>query len=498
MGSPRDSFLERMLLSPTGKTTRIERRHYQVIERFLSPGDRIAWQRPWGVIHTAIVLGIDEDRGLLFVYERTKSDSGKIEVTMNKVILEEEWGELYRCDDDLETIPLSRTLRIMLNKLGEKGYNLFGKNCQHLAEECKSRRGKESFQSNWFAVNMVVQAIKSFGKSITSEVLEALFGGAEMIGVVTVVSLQIIFFLIEFYAAHERLKSGDIAWKHFAGLVIRHFSMAFFSCIGSAIGGSLVAFLLPKVILWVVLSIIGALIADYLLDLCGADNRFLRYLGWMAGGIIGFVCGCVSPDWVIEIMLACLLGFAGLLLGHTFGYTASWLFNRHGPDSRMVNNLSDLRKGDHITRYEWFLHPHCHAIFVEATPNGNEMRIIRNTYRRGVVEEVVPFTERSVYRYEYEPEECYNGRRTVGNARSKIGEDEYNWFTYNCKTFAKRCKCREDDQTDAASAPPRKTVKAWDDVFNEMISEPGEPEEKVKKLEVRFKEMMRKLNCFAL
>ncbi|XP_071851034.1 uncharacterized protein [Apostichopus japonicus] len=497
MATLRRNFLEAMLLSPTGKTTRIEQRHYQVIERYLSPGDRIAWQRPWGVIHTAIVLCIDEDRGRLCVYERSKDEDSKcLEVTINIITLEKQWGQLYRCDDDAEQMPLSKKLRIMLDKFGEKGYNLFGKNCQHLVAECTRHEGKESFQTKWFAVNMTIHAIKSFGKSITSEIVEAFFGGAERIGVVTVVAIQIIFFLIEFYAACERLKTGDISWKHFAELVIRHFSMAFFSCIGSALGGSLVGFLLPKVILWVVLSVFGALIADYLLDCFGTDNQYLRYLGWMAGGIVGFVCGCISPDWVIEILLACMLGFAGLFVGHTFGYSASWLFNRSGADSRIVNELSDLKTGDHITKYEWFLHPHCHAIFVKAMPNGTEMKIIKNTYRRGVIEEIVPFTERSVYRYEYQPSECHDSDQTVRNARSKLGEDHYNWFTYNCKTFAKECKCRNNDETDSR-APPQQEMD-WDQQFEEMIAEPGLPEEKVEQLSRRFTKMMRKLNCFAI
>ncbi|KAJ8039764.1 hypothetical protein HOLleu_13867 [Holothuria leucospilota] len=493
MADSKHSNLQLLLLSPLGKTTRIGRRHFRVIDDYLGPGDRIAWQRPWGIIHTAMVLKTDPAKKKICVFERGKNENG-IEVAPKWVNLEEEWGQLYRCDEDIEEIPFAKKLRIMLNKLGEKGYNIWGKNCQTLVDECAGK-GKDSFQSKWFGVNVVVQTIKSFGKSITAELIEVLFGGANTIGVVTVIGLQVALFLVELHVAYNMLKDGQISWKHFAELVIRQFSMALFSCVGSAAGGALTGLLAFRVILWVVMTVVGALMADALLDWVGSDNRFVRYLGWMAGGIVASLCCCLSPGWVTEILLACILGFAGLVVGHVFGYSASWLFNKGGTDSRVVHDLSKLRRGDHITTYEWFLHPYCHSIFVEAMPNGTEMKIIRNTYQRGVVEEVVPFKGGDVYCYNYHSSECYDNDHVINKARSKLGEQKYSLFTYSCKTFAKECKSR-----DSGSCHSSKAAKeiVWDRYFAEMVSEPGIPEAKIRDLSEKLQMMMRRVSCFPM
>lgn len=486
--------MEQMLLSPPGKTTRIDRKHYRVIDSYLSVGDRIAWHRPYGIIHTAIVVGVNEADKKLCVFERAKNENG-IEVAPNWISLDDEIGQLYRCDEDLENIPFSKMLRIMLNKLGEKGYHLLFKNCQTLVQECK-REDKESFQTQWFGVNSVVQAVKSFGRPITAELIELFFGGAEKIGIITIFGLQTVFFLMEFYAAYQRLKEGDITWKTFTELVIRQFSMAIFSSIGTALGGSLVALLTPKAILMVLMTVTGAFISMVLLDWAESDNCFVRYLGWMAGGIAGLVCSCFSPSWVFEILLACLLGFGGLAVGHVFGYVASWLGTGSGADCRIVKDLKELKRGDHISKYEWFLHPNCHAIFVEEMANG-KMKIIRNTYQRGEIEEVVSFNPGEVYRYHYHQSECCDEHETVQRAYGAVrrNENNYSWFTYNCETFAKECKCKGNDDTDSVPRRPEKKVD-WDRHFAEMISEPGLPEEKIRSLEVQFQSLAGRIGCF--
>ncbi|KAJ8040965.1 hypothetical protein HOLleu_15430 [Holothuria leucospilota] len=490
MADSKHSFMDSLLLTPIGSVTRIDREDYGFIDFWLSPGDRIYWQRPYAMIHASIVLATNQAKRKICVFERTK-DNGFCGVDVNVVSLDEQAGQLYRCNDDDEAVPLSKRLRIMLTKLGDKGYNLFGKNCQNLVTEC-SLNQTESFQSKWFGVNLVMQAIKGFGmRAASAEMVEALFGGAEKVGVITIVALQATFFLMEFYSAYEKLKNGNISWKHFVELVIRQFSMAMFSCVGSAVGGSLVGYLAVKPIVAVVLGVFTAHIASMLLDWVEVDNVLTAYLGWMAGGILGFMGGFLASGWVLETLLACLLGFGGLLIGHGFGYVASWLFNVDGADSRIVNDLSELKMGDHITKYDWYMHPNCHAIFIKTLPD-NKMKVIGNSFREGVSEQILTFTKGEVYRYEYHPLACYKDDEVVRNATSKIGEPNKSWTKCDCKAFAKECKCR--NIRDTHTVCPSSNMIDWDALFAKIISEPGLPDDKIARIEYKLQMLVQRVS----
>lgn len=116
-------------------------------------------------------------------------------------------------------------------------------------------------------------------------------------------------------------------------------------------------------------------------------------------------------------------------------------------DDEVVGNISSLNKGDHIVFSGWFLHPRCHGIVVGTDIKENLIKVIRFTYSRKVVKELLPFRAPifrvTVYRSKRKvlSSDISDPEQVVQRAESKLGEDLlYSLRTNNCKTFARWCK----------------------------------------------------------
>ncbi|KAJ8036196.1 hypothetical protein HOLleu_20100 [Holothuria leucospilota] len=117
-------------------------------------------------------------------------------------------------------------------------------------------------------------------------------------------------------------------------------------------------------------------------------------------------------------------------------------------EDKLVDSIQELAKGDHIVLSGWTLHPRCHSIVVDTNIEKNELRLVRFTYEKGVIEEWKQW-EPPIYKVT----RYYIGDKSISSklfdtdvvikrARSRINNDRltYNIRTNNCKTFARWCK----------------------------------------------------------
>lgn len=105
-------------------------------------------------------------------------------------------------------------------------------------------------------------------------------------------------------------------------------------------------------------------------------------------------------------------------------------------------DLKDIHPGDHIVLPGRVRHPRCHAIVVSVNNKTNKIKLIRNTFERGVVEEWVEVSS-PVLRVTYPLGQAYPAETVIERARSKLGERRYLFARYNCKHFAVWCESKE-------------------------------------------------------
>ena len=109
-----------------------------------------------------------------------------------------------------------------------------------------------------------------------------------------------------------------------------------------------------------------------------------------------------------------------------------------------VQSTLDLYTGDHIVFCAHALHPRCHAIVIN-TLSQTEIEVIRNTWERGVVREIVTHHPgRPLYMVNYKDEEMRRPRVVLERAFSRLGEKKYSIVSNNCKDFAYWCKWKKN------------------------------------------------------
>ncbi|KAJ8042667.1 hypothetical protein HOLleu_09484 [Holothuria leucospilota] len=117
-------------------------------------------------------------------------------------------------------------------------------------------------------------------------------------------------------------------------------------------------------------------------------------------------------------------------------------------EDKQVDSIEDLAKGDHIVFSGWALHPRCHGIVVDTNIEKNELRLVRFTYQKGVVEEwkkwkppiykVLKYYigDKTLSSNIYDPDVVVErARKMLNNTKLR-----YNIGMNNCKTFARWCK----------------------------------------------------------
>ncbi|PIK53769.1 hypothetical protein BSL78_09359 [Apostichopus japonicus] len=104
-----------------------------------------------------------------------------------------------------------------------------------------------------------------------------------------------------------------------------------------------------------------------------------------------------------------------------------------------VKNIEDLKPGDQIVLYKWWLHPRCHMIVVEVNTVEKTFDVIRFTYGKGVIKETVRFCK-NIEKVEHHADDVFPADKVIERARSQLSEQQrYNIREYNCKHFAFWC-----------------------------------------------------------
>lgn len=409
----------------------------------LKPGDHFAYQRPYVIWHHGIVKRVDK-QNRRFEAIHWQKPNARCQIIKSWVNVDEENGQLYRIDYPEETSRVNKVHLVIaraVSMIGTLGYNFFMRNCEHFARFCKTGLG-ESIQTHYFinlvrrSVRRAVQATytrfatevpviigRTAGKYLTAEMVEKAVRGTNKVGAAVVVIFEGVFMIWDLSKIHKQRTGSEISFREYLKATITRTLEAVCAAggtiagamIGEAAGGTTGAF-------------IGAAVG----------TMFCPFFGTAVGAAIGTPVG-VFVGGIIGGIIGGVLGHAGgTFLGHIIGGgIVSWI--KH--DDRAVKSITDLKEGDQIVFYCWALHPRCHAIVVGHDARRN-VKVIRSTYERGVVEEWVEYKD-PVYRVTYMVHEIVPVAETMRRARSKIGRpNDYNLLTNNCKHFAEWCKVR--------------------------------------------------------
>ncbi|KAH3850836.1 hypothetical protein DPMN_093311 [Dreissena polymorpha] len=399
--------------------------------KFLQPGDHITWHRPYIIWHHAIVVNVDMPgrRLQLIHYSKVKDAQTKYEIVKEWIKVDQQWGSLYRINYDQEvnkTNPSSLVLSRAHFKLGETKYSLFSNNCESMASFCKTGVS-ESCQVRWLWGKMkeIVKVVKAqmttaavkitfketlsgAGKITLAEGVEQAFNQTDTLGNILVVAVEGGCMVWDISKMYEHRQDGGLSKKDFIESSAQRFMEAL-SAAGLAIVGSLSG------------AAIGA-----------AIGSVIPVVGTAAGTAIGMFIGSVVLGTAGALGGRVLGSFLGTQLGKVITNFIKW-------DDKAVKNIREISTGDQIVFCPSFFHPRCHAIVVATDPGQKLLYVIRSTYMDGVVEDSIQFQE-PIYKVIYREGDTYEPDVVISRARSKLGVNEYNILTNNCKDFAVWCK----------------------------------------------------------
>lgn len=110
-----------------------------------------------------------------------------------------------------------------------------------------------------------------------------------------------------------------------------------------------------------------------------------------------------------------------------------------------VTGWSMMKPGDHISFQRLPSYKH-HAIVTAVNPSDNTLSLIEygSIKLQGRIQErdevIKNFDSVYLYRYDYDPENCYEPEEVIARARSRLSERDYRFFSNNCEHFATWCK----------------------------------------------------------
>ncbi|XP_021365435.1 uncharacterized protein LOC110458160 isoform X2 [Mizuhopecten yessoensis] len=446
--------------------TKVDLTHFADI---LKPGDQISWHRRYFFWHHAIVSEVIAETSELMLIHWNKED-GRIKIIRSRYNVDPNenklFNKMYRIDYS-EEITKANDQELVLararSRIGDTGYFPFTDDCETFATYCKTGVEK-SHQLAWLkgkckeivgqniilaaksitkgtclivqhTVSVAKQIIPSViqdtsmaaGKIFSAEGIEHAMKGSNFVGAGIVIVLEAGFVTWDLNQAYKERKKGNTSRNDFIETAIRRLVEGVLSA-----GLSILCSLGPELIGIAVGSPLGP-------------------VGIIIGGIVGGIIGGVVGK------------MAGTALGSVLGKAISSTFKA---DDRAVTSIADLKYGDHIVGYGWVLHPRCHAIVVDH--NGvDKIKVIRNSYKRGVVEECIPFSK-PLFKVEYQQGTCKDPEKVVEMARSKLGENQYSLAIYNCKTFARQCKSSLHVEPEEE---PWQLIE-YDDIPDEALQQP--------------------------
>ena len=408
--------------------SKIEPQHFA---ETLKPGDHVAWNRCKGYWHHSIVSAVDAEKNEIAVIHWNKDKDHHITIFEERQSVKDSkslFNQMYRIeypDKITKANPPELILARARSRIGDSGYGFFSDNCEAFATYCKSGYAK-SHQVSWL-VKKIMEGLSLMGSRtsvkngvrfiskavakaplvaaevIPAEIIEEAVNGSQAIGAGIVLIVEAGFIIFDVYKMYKERKYGDISRSDFIEGAVRRIIEGILSA-GVSIGCS-----------------IGLEIgAGCLFGLCFGP------IGALVGGLLGGIIGGIIGGSLIRVSIGTLAGsWAGKAIACRF------------PNDRVVK-INELTLGDHIVLTGWFLHPRCHAIVLEHNKK-DEILVIRNTHKKGVVQEWMK-VEEPVMKVEYKHGACLEPEKVIENARSLLGQTKYNLATYNCKTFARECK----------------------------------------------------------
>ncbi|KAH3867266.1 uncharacterized protein LOC127867485 [Dreissena polymorpha] len=414
--------------------------------KILKPGDHITCHRSYIIYHHAIVVDVDQVGNRLQVihYTTVKGKRKKAEIKKEWLDSDKLGGDWYRINYSKNVADKNKTELVLdraHSRLGETDYKILKNNCESFASYCKTGVS-DCFQTKWLnrkvtevslvnnnrVCNEIVKIVgdevatqitsnitedvikKSTAKMVLAESIERVGNASNFVGAGLVVGLETCLMARDISEMYEKRKEGKMSRKVFTGMATQRAT--------EAVGASVCT-----VGLGLGLEVFGGFIG-------GLIGSVVPVIGTAFGGAIGSFIGSILGG-----VFGSLLGRAG---GSFFGNMIAKTTTKFIRDDIAVNSIDDIHSGDHIIVYASFFHRRCHAIAVNVQ-KPNTVRVIRNKFRRGVVDETVEF-KKPVYKALYTEGATHSPDVVVTRAKSKIGQNEYSFFTNDCKDFARWCK----------------------------------------------------------
>ncbi|XP_033746152.1 uncharacterized protein LOC117331519 [Pecten maximus] len=362
-------------------------------------GDHIAFHRPYVIWHHCIVIEVNAEDSTLEVIN-WQSENGSVSVIQQQIDVSKEYGDLYRIQYTSD-IQLSNPPHLVIararSRLSQTGFHIFDDNCESFATFCKTGISK-SHQYIWLVAKtwewLVHFTVMTVRTAITGFCTLARVA-AGCVGPVVVIVLEGIILAWDVIKAYRERRNGNLSRNEYAKIAIRRI----------VDGVVTVAFTIVGVIIGVSFTVTGPMIPCLLAGACGG------IVGMTVGKVGGTLLGC----WVGRAIANCLK-----------------------TDDRAVDKITELVPGDHVVMTRWALHPRCHGILIEHDSH-TKIRVVRNTYKYGVVDEWLPF-EKPLYLVTHKKNECFSNEEVLRRAKGQIGARRYNIASHNCKTFANWCK----------------------------------------------------------
>ncbi|XP_031564181.1 uncharacterized protein LOC116299634 [Actinia tenebrosa] len=357
----------------------------------LKPGDHIAWKRPLGHWHHAIVTETNDSGNEVRVVHWHGDKSGIITPDCK---IQEEWidlkkqkGSLYLMDyseEILNTNPARLVIARARSRIGDKGYHLVTDNCETFASFCKFGVAI-SQQIIWACKELKNECkksgLKTFAKVGLAELTEQAVYQEQWLGFSLVVVLEGIHTCIDIKDLWKARREGKMTKKIVIEQITERLTQAVF-CGGLAGVGSVV----PKV-----------------------------------GFIVGFFGGIVGK-WI------------GSMVGPSVGQFIASLVEY---DDRAICKITNLRSGDHLVLpYDSEESHHCIAQWYNEETN--HINVIHNTEKYGVIQEWIEFVQ-PTYKVIYEEKEGCTPDEAWSKAVSNLGRKQYDAECFNSKHFAQMC-----------------------------------------------------------
>lgn len=305
------------------KGSRTQIRPWQI--HLLKKGDHVGWHRPVGVYwHHAIISDIDVQNCRIHVIHFAKV-RGRITISKEWLDVRRQKGDFFRFDYSKETNilnPPDAVLRRANARVGERGYNLVDKNCEHFATYCKTgkedcaqvhwAKGKMRETAQTFAADVGKAGVKltcsvirgatkqgykgvveGTAKVAGAEVLEKVGRASDWVGAAGIAAIETAHCAYDIYQMNKSRKAGKITTTDFKKCTTQRVSEGVFgggasiglSIAGGQLGGFVGGFI--GSVIPVIGTVIGAAVGGFVGSV----------LGGAIGSVLGKACGTIFGSW---------------------------------------------------------------------------------------------------------------------------------------------------------------------------------------------------------